>query len=150
MSPWELDPIVLTVLQAAGWSPTRSTGTARWIEELESEGYSIFEYARAVMSAFGDLRLEPVENEQAAFASGPLDIGPVVGERDRVVEWSELLAVPLVPVGEWMDYYFVVVARDMRVFAGALGQLLYLGPTFEVALEVVVKANRPPEEVALG
>ena len=80
-----------------------------------------------MLESFGGFLIRPTEDVRAAFSSGPLRIGLVADEFERVMEWGSSLGLCHVPVGEWMDYYFVVVSPDGRVFAGALGQLLYLG-----------------------
>lgn len=144
---WNLQPSVTKALHVAGWSEDRAAPLDPWVKLLEEEGYRVFDYARAVLSAFGGLVIEPAEDISATFDSGPLRIGLVPDEYDRVARWSAQLGIPLVPIGEWIDYYFVVVSSDGRVFAGSLDQLLYLGPTIEEALELVVTATRQPEEV---
>ena len=147
---WNFHPVVENAVGAAGWSPAYSAPIDGWISRLQAEGYDVFDYARDVLASFGGLLVHPTEDVRAGFSSGPLRVGLVTNEFDRVMEWGSRLELPLVPVGEWMDYYFVVVAPDGRVFAGTLGQLLYLGSTFEEALELIVTATREPEEMTPG
>lgn len=144
---WTFHPVVETALRRAEWFPQRRIDITTWKHQLLLEGYDVFDYAIRVLSEFGGLVIAPIEDVRARFSSGPLRIHVVQDEYDRVAEWSTQLSVPLIPIGEWMDYYFVVVATDKRVFAGTLGQLLYLGATFDDALDRIVTATRQPEEV---
>jgi len=146
---FSFDYEVKRVLEAAGWSETRRVSTDEWVLVLKEEGYTVFPLAIEVLENLGGLKVVPAidkPDDRRLFSPSPFHLDPVIaglGEFDRISRWQGKFGLTLFPLGE-VGWYFLMLASDGRVFAGADGNFEVVGDTIESAMATLILAqNRP-------
>jgi hypothetical protein len=142
------DDEVKRVLESAGWSESRKVSADEWVSALTAEGYTFFPLVLEVLENLGGLTVVPPvdQNDRArAFCPSPFHFDPMtgLGEFDRFNTWQEEFGLKLFPLGE-VGWYFLMVASNGRVFAGADGNFELLGQTIESALATLIFARTRP------
>ena len=138
---------LLTALGESGWSPQRKVDIAQWVKPLEGEGYRIHPLAEEVLGTLGGLSVAPINESGPNFTNGdPFTFDPLAagaGQRGMAIEVESVLGGSYFPIGEWLSYSSVFVEAGGRVVATGMGWIWELGPTFEEALALAVRADRP-------
>jgi hypothetical protein len=143
---FSFDEDVKTVLRASGWTDDRSVSVDAWVDRLIDEGYTPFPLAIEVLRNLGGLEIRPFVDRSAAFRPYPFHFNPLsagIGELDRYKEWQDAFGLTLFPLGE-VGWYFLAIAEDGRVFAGADGNFDLIGDTVESALSVLTLGRTRP------
>jgi hypothetical protein len=142
----------VTSLIDAGWSPDRRVQINHWVEQLTAEGYTMHDHVKDILEKYGGLVVKPVRGAHASgYIATELDFDPVYagsGEFDRVDYWQQRLGLLLSPLGEHGDGGLVLLANDGGVFRCRDDHILYMGSTFEEALEnTLVNVTRQPDYI---
>jgi SUKH-3 immunity protein len=143
--------IVVSILEASGWAPNRKVPTSQWAGQLESEGFTMLPDAVKVLEGFGGLEIVPRKTAGDTFLKGVVRFDPLLsasGEFDRVDYWQHRLNIKLSPIAEDSKGGIVLLADDGRVFICWDGKMLFIGESFEDALEnSLIVAKRKAVEV---
>lgn len=141
---------VLSILEASGWTANRRVPTAQWVQQLESEGFTMLPDAVKVLEGFGGLQIVPQQTASDTFLKGVIRFDPVLaasGEFDRIDYWQQRLNSKLSPIAEGSKGDILLLAEDGRVFACWDAQLFLDGASFEDALEnTLIVAKRKSVE----
>ena len=142
-------PRLLSVLQDAGWSPSRdvSQQAEKWLNELCERGrFPRLEVARAILGSFGGLHLQPSGHGED-FAPGPIDFDPLlaIGEEDRFQRFEEGKR-KLFPLGE-VDNGHAFLAVDDEGHLYVVGdELMAMGDSLEEGLSNLIHGRRHRSE----
>ena len=146
-----LSDTVVSILEASGWTPNRKVPTSHWVNQLESEGFTMLPDAVKVLEEFGGLEIVPRKTAADTFIKGVLRFNPLLsasGEFERVDYWQHRLNVKLSPMAEDSKGGILLLAEDGRVFICWDGKMFLVGESFEDALEnSLVVAKRRAVEV---
>jgi hypothetical protein len=145
----EVHPQVAKALREAGWYPGRRAEVEKWAP-LTDEGYVFHVMAREILTSLDDLTIVPLNEHGPNFFNGdPFVVDPFhgSGSREIAVDVEEILGGEYFPLGSWMSRATVFVDQSGRVAAAGVGPIWDLGATFEEALELIVRSQRPLVEV---
>ncbi len=142
---------VHSILEASGWTPHRKVPTAQWVNQLESEGFTMLPDAVRALEAFGGLEIVPRKTAADSFLKGVLRFDPVLaasGEFERVDYWQKRLNTKLSPLAEGSKGELLLLAEDGRILSCYDGQLFLDGVSFEDAFEnTLIVAKRKSVEI---
>lgn len=136
-----LDKGVLEHLKVSGWTSSREFDASVWIKQLTKEGYMSFQYATAVLKAYGGLRLKqsrgtfPADIDFNAFNSGS-------GEADRLEIFEPIAGEHLFPIG-MIHQLFLYVGPSKRIYMGDYDRLYVLGNSIEDFLNNINQGKKP-------
>lgn len=140
-------PDCLTALNAAGWYPERRVEVRPLIDSLTVEGYPRNPLAEEILGTLEGLTVEPINLTGPNFINEPFSFDPIAagtGHRwDLAAEVEEVLGGKYFPLGEWLSNSSVFIEAGGRVVATGLGWIWEVGSSFEEALQMVVRADRP-------
>ena len=139
------DACVLAVLQESGWQKDRSICISDWVTTLKAEGYFLFPMVIDVLANFGHLVIKPEVNPNGKFYSGEINFDPcwaATGERSRIEERERKMVPKLVPIGEWMGVYILLLSDKGEVFAETTGQIFLVGETFPGAIKNLIFSDK--------
>jgi hypothetical protein len=130
--------IVASILSQSGWSEDRCVEIDQWVEQLESEGFTLIPDVKRILREFGGLKIPPVKAPSDTFAKGQFYFDPVSaasGDFDKIEYWQNHLGITLSPFAEGSKAEMLLLASDGRVFASYHAILFLVGSSFEDAVE---------------
>jgi hypothetical protein len=134
-------------LRRAGWHEDRQADVSEWVEQLAGQGYLINDMARQVLTLFGGLSVEPVNEVGPNFENGePLNFDPIdagFGHHVLAEELHESLGGNWYPIAEWISFSSVFVEDSGWTVATGLGWIWELGKSIAEAIDLALLARRP-------
>jgi hypothetical protein len=145
---------VMKVLEDAGWSERRRAGIRYVRQALDASGFAVDEQQAAVLASFVGLSvsLPAFPTMRINFLNeDSLIVDPVgVGTRN-IAEARDLLtrfSSNFCPFGWWLCRSHVYFSSSGLTVAVLPGVLWRLGSSFDEALEFMILAHRPLEQLA--
>jgi hypothetical protein len=127
-----------TLAAALRWAETNSAES--WKTSLAPEDFRIFPAAEAALRRFAGLEVKQ-RGPGVAMPREDFSIDPALafGEMDRFRDHSDIIGLPLYPLGECGGgHYFLAIATDGRVFALMDGIVLIGGSIDEAVHNLIV------------
>ncbi|MDT0457437.1 SUKH-3 domain-containing protein [Streptomyces sp. DSM 41527] len=144
----KLHPETMQAMSESGWTPDRCIAVDAPLGELEQMGFTFAPYVRAVIANMYGLKIEPASEEGGEFGNyEPLIIRPEIIRRHRsVAEFIDAeLGGTFAPIGLWLSSSYVFLESGGRAVGYLDGLIWQLGESFEAALNLMVRADKPLE-----
>jgi hypothetical protein len=128
-------PKVRAALMAAGWFPHRSVATRFWVEELESDGFTMTPASIVLLGEFGGLMIHPVKTSEDAYIADRIEFDPVLaasGDFYRVNYWQKQIGKILSPIAE-TGSGMLLIDEDGGIYSCGDRILYFDGNTLEDA-----------------
>lgn len=130
------------LLLQAGWEPdrNRSSEVTAWLDQLGG-AFPVVRGARDVLGRYGGLHVKLTgPGEEWSRQSFRIDPVLALGEDDRFADFSQMLGVPLFPLGEVGHEAFLALGEDGKVYALML-DLWWVGDSIDEAVERLVRGR---------
>ncbi len=141
------DPLVTSVLKAAGWTPERSINASKWLNLFRKEGVPVPAEAVSVMENLGGLRLRPPKTvDGSLFSASDITFDPhgyyFSGDAPYFRAEGGSFGVNACPIGDWGGDETLVVIEGGRILADVQATARIVGEDIEDALIRMIRRDR--------
>jgi len=125
-----LDPYVLSVLKKSNWFEARKVNVDSLIEQLESEGYRCFEYARKVLESLNGISVDEGPFGDYMGAHFEIDARNGSSEYDRLADFEAIAGEKLFPIGD-NHVELIYVGESKHIYGGSWNHFQWLANNIE-------------------
>ena len=141
-----LNEFSVNSLKEFGWYEGRKVDVSKCVEQLESEGFECFPYAKEILEELDGLYIRPRRNKNDKIVPGEIDfnaLGAGSGEHDRLEIFEQIAGEGLFPLG--MIYqWFLYVGVSEKIYMGCYSEFYLVGHNIEECLNNVLEGKNKP------